>query len=210
MSRPIRVVLADDHPVVRAGLRLTLTAEPDIVLAGEATSGDEARRLVRELQPDVLLLDLSMPGPPAAETVAYLRERWPALRVLVLTAYDDDIYVRGLVAAGVAGYVLKDELAETLIQAIRSIVRGGAWFSQRVIDKFMHPGQPLPLVAPELTDRERQLLGLLTEGRDNARIAEALYLSEQTVRNYLSRLYAKLGVHTRTEAVVWARDHGLA
>jgi len=83
MSRPIRVVLADDHPVVRAGLRLTLTAEPDIVLAGEATSGDEARRLARELQPDVLLLDLSMPGPPAAETVAYLRERWPALRVLV-------------------------------------------------------------------------------------------------------------------------------
>ena len=150
MSRPIRVVLADDHPVVRAGLRLTLTAEPDIVLAGEATSGDEARRLARELEPDVLLLDLSMPGPPAAETVAYLRERWPALRVLVLTAYDDDTYVRGLVAAGVAGYVLKDELAETL------------------------------------------------------------YLSEQTVRNYLSRLYAKLGVHTRTEAVVWARDHGLA
>jgi len=210
MSRPIRVVLADDHPVVRAGLRLTLTAEPDIVLAGEATSGDEARRLARELQPDVLLLDLSMPGPPAAETVVYLRERWPALRVLVLTAYDDDTYVRGLVAAGVAGYVLKDETAETLIQAIRSIVRGGAWFSQRVIDKFMHPGQPAPPAAPELTDRERQLLGLLTEGRDNARIAEALYLSEQTVRNYLSRLYTKLGVHTRTEAVIWARDHGLA
>jgi DNA-binding NarL/FixJ family response regulator len=210
MSRPIRVVLADDHPVVRAGLRLTLTAEPDIVLAGEATSGDEARRLARELQPDVLLLDVSMPGPPAAETVAYLRERWPALRVLVLTAYDDDTYVRGLVAAGVAGYVLKDELAETLIQAIRSIVRGGAWFSQRVIDKFMHPDQPALPVAPELTDRERQLLGLLTAGRDNARIAEALYLSEQTVRNYLSRLYTKLGVHTRTEAVVWARDHGLA
>jgi DNA-binding NarL/FixJ family response regulator len=200
------VLLADDHPLVRTGLRATLATAPDIALAGEATSGDEARRLCRKLQPDVLLLDLAMPGPPAAATVQYLREACPGTRVLVLTAHDDDAYVHGLLAAGVAGYVLKDEVPETLLHAIRGVARGGVWFSQAIAAKLARSDLASGSV-PDLSDRDRELLLLLERGWGSGRMAAALNLSEQTVRNYLSRLYAKLGVRTRAEAMVWLRDH---
>lgn len=207
MTAPIRVLLADDHPLVRTGLRATLAAVPDIVLVGEATDGDQAQQLCQALRPDVLVLDLQMPGPLPTATVTFVHACCPGIHVLVLTGHDEDVYVRGLVAAGVAGYILKGEAPEVLVHAIRSVVRGGTWFSQPIVRTLLQQTRPDQAAAPELTDRERQLLRLLLQGADNARIAATLHLGEQTVRSYLSRLYTKLGVHTRSAAIIWARDH---
>jgi DNA-binding NarL/FixJ family response regulator len=206
MDPPIRVLLADDHPLVRAGLRATVAGAADIALVGEATTGEEVRRLCEELAPDVVLLDLQMPGPPPTATVAYLHEHCPGTRVLVLTAHDGDAYVLGLLAAGVAGYVLKDEVPEALLHAIHAVAGGGAWFSQGVMAALARSVASREAGGPHLTPRERALLAALERGWDNARIAATLHLSEQTVRNYLSRLYAKLNVRSRAEAMAWLRD----
>jgi DNA-binding NarL/FixJ family response regulator len=208
MSKPIRVLLADDHPVVRAGLRATLEAETDIVIAGEATTGDEAQQRCQELQPDVLVLDLNMPGSPATATLAFAHTHCPSVRVVVLTAFDDEAYVQALIEAGVEGYVLKDEAPESLVAAVRSVVSGGTWFSQPVVTKLIRASTRVR-TGPSLTEREDQILRMLARGWDNARIAQETYLGEQTVRNYTSRLYHKLGVETRAEAIVWARDHDI-
>jgi DNA-binding NarL/FixJ family response regulator len=206
MAEAIRVLLADDHPLVRAGIRSVLTTEKDIVLVGEAVDGDQVQRLCQELEPEVLLLDLNMPGPSPFATVAYLRQHCPAVKVLVLTAYDDDAYVRGLTTAGVAGYVLKDEVPETVVRAIRVVVDGDTWLSRPVVEKLAQ----WETEASPLSEREQQILALMTQGWDNIGIATELNLAEQTVRNYVSRIYARLGVESRVEAVVWARKHGLA
>jgi DNA-binding NarL/FixJ family response regulator len=209
-ANTITVVLADDHPLVRAGMRTTLSAQSDIALVGEAADGFEAQHLCRELQPDVLLLDLNMPGPRPVDTVAALRQLCPSVKVLILTAYDDDAYIRGLVGAGVAGYVLKDEAPETVVVAIRAVMQGGTWFSRPVIAKLANrvTGTEATPHIPALTDRERQLLQMIAQGWDNVRIATELNLAEQTVRNYISRLYEKMGVRSRGEAIVWARENG--
>ena len=212
MAEPIRVLLADDHPLVRAGMRAVLTAEEDVALVGEATTGQEVQRLCPELKPDVLLLDLNMPGPSSPfETVAYLREHCAETRVLILTAYDDDAYIHGLMAAGAAGYVLKDEAAEAVVGAIRAIAEGGTWLSRPVAEKLAHPGtgEDAQAQTAGLTDREREIVRLMAQGWDNARIAGELNLAEQTVRNYVSRIYTKLGVTSRVQAAVWARERGL-
>lgn len=207
MTERIRVLLADDHPLIRSGLRARLEAEPDIEVVGEAANGDEARAQCRDQPVDVLVLDLNMPGPPAMATVAFVHERCPSVRVLILTAYDDDAYVRGLVGAGVAGYVLKDEAPTALVQAVRGVAHGGSWFSRGVVSVLTHMARAVEPNGLELSERERELLDLLVQGWDNARLARELSLGEQTVRNYLSRLYSKIGVQTRSEAMVWARDH---
>jgi DNA-binding NarL/FixJ family response regulator len=206
MSESIHVLIADDHPLIRAGLCMALQTEPDIVVAGEASDGDEAQRKCADLQPDVLVLDLNMDGPPAVATLASVRELCPRTRVLILTAYDGDTYVRRLVHAGAMGYVLKDEVPEALVQAVRSVAQGGTWFSRPVVESLVHPKHD-ESDAPPLTERESQIMRLIAQGLDNARIAEELCLSEQTIRNYVSRLYGKIGVQTRAEAVVWGRDH---
>jgi DNA-binding NarL/FixJ family response regulator len=209
MSEPIRVLLADDHPFIRAGLRTTLDTETDIVVAGEAEDGDDAQRQCTALQPDILVLDINMPGPPAVATLAAVRELCPSTRVIILTAYNDDAYVRGLLQAGALGYVLKDDAPEALVQAVRSVAQGGSWFSQAVVANLVIPDADGESDTPSLTERESQIVRLIGQGWDNTQIAEELHLSEQTVRNYVSRLYGKIGVQTRAEAVVWARDHEL-
>jgi DNA-binding NarL/FixJ family response regulator len=207
MFDTIRVLLADDHPLVRAGIRAILNAETDITLIAEATDGHEARHMSAHLQPDVLLLDLRMPGPPPTEVIPYVRERCPGTRILILSAYDDEVYVRRMASCEIAGYVLKEEAIESIVHAIRAIMAGQVWFSPSIQAKLLQSHDPR-LRAPEqlLTARERQILDLLVEGWDNARIAQTLNLAEQTVRNHLSRIYMKLDVRSRTEAIVWARD----
>jgi DNA-binding NarL/FixJ family response regulator len=210
VSNPIRVLLADDHPVVRAGLHTTLEAQEDIVVAGEATNGNEAQQRCRELEPDVLVLDLNMPGPPATATLAFTKKHCPCVHVIVLTAFDDEAYVHALIEADVRGYVLKDEAPESLVAAVRSVVNGGTWFSQPVVTKIVRASKRTAATGPSLTDRDDQILRMLARGWDNAHIADEIHLGEQTVRNYTSRLYRKLGVETRAEAIVWARDHGVS
>ena len=209
MSESIRVLIADDHPLIRAGLCTALQTEPDIVVAGEASDGDEVQRQCAALQPDVLVLDLNMDGPPAVATLASVRELCPRTRVLILTAYDDDVYVRGVVLAGAMGYVLKDEAPEALVQAVRTVAQGGTWFSRSLVENLVLHAEYDESDAPPLTERERQIMRLIAQGWGNARIAEELCLSEQTIRNYVSRLYGKISVQTRAEAVVWGRDHGV-
>jgi DNA-binding NarL/FixJ family response regulator len=211
MAETIRVVLADDHPLMRAGIRATVAAEPDMALVGEAVDGREAQRLCQEHNPDVLLLDLNMPGPSAFETVAYLREHCPQVKVIVLTAYDDDAYVHGLVAAGVAGYVLKDEIEEAVVRAIRTVMQGDTWFSRTVVEKLARPatGEAPFTERPALTDRELEVVRLVTQGFSNKEIGEALKVKERTVEFHVGNVLRKLGVASRVEAAVWAKEHGV-
>jgi len=205
----IRVLLADDHPLVRSGIRATLSSEDHIEVIGEATNGAEVQSFCHELRPDLLLLDLSMPGPSPLETISCVRQLSPETRVLVLTAYDDDAYVRSIINVGVDGYLLKDEATEALIQAVTSVAQGGTWFSRTVMQKFVEAKHNLE-IDTDFTPRELELLAGIAHGWDNRRIAQEFDLAEQTVRNYISRIYEKLGVRSRAEAVVWARKNGYA
>ena len=210
MAEPIRVLLADDHPLVRSGIRATLAEEPNICIVGEATNGEEAVALCEQHAPDVVLLDLSMPGPTPLVTIADLAKAHRNVRVLVLTAYDDDAYIHGVVRAGVAGYLLKDEATEALVSAVHAVVKGGTWFSRAVVDKMLttRPADDHLERALELTARERELVEVIGQGWNNRRIAAEFDLAEQTVRNYVSRIYDKLGLRSRAEVVVWARKNG--
>lgn len=207
----IRVVLADDHPLVRSGIRATLNDEADIALVAEASDAHEVLELSNKTQADVILLDISMPGPSLAKTVAALKERCDS-RILLLTAYDDDAYVRGAIRAGVAGYLLKDEAAEALVDAIRTVHKGNVWFSRSIVAKMYEwrASEERSAELPELTNREKDVLEAIARGWNNSRIAESLGLAEQTVRNYASSIYDKLGLHSRAEVIVWARKHGYA
>jgi DNA-binding NarL/FixJ family response regulator len=208
MSSQVRVILADDHPLVRAGIRSALADGTDVTLIGEAADGPTTIRLCASEQPDVILLDLNMPDSAPFATVTKLRTDCPQAQIIVLTAYDDDAYVRGLTAAGISGYILKEEALEVVGSAIQSVMRGGTWFSRGVAMKLAdNTRSALGSIAIKLTNRERQLLGLLLSGKDARQIAATLCLSEQTIRNYLSRLYDKLDVNSRAEAIVWARDN---
>lgn len=206
MSLTIRVLLADDHPLIRAGIRATLTAEPDLVLVGEAADGHTAQTLCHDLKPDILLLDLNMPGPPAIETVTFLRDHCPGVKVIVLTAYDDTVYVRGMLAVGVAGYVLKDEAPETLVQAVRAVVDGRPWLSPAIRALAARQGRR---GAGDLTDRELSVVRLLAEGKTNKDIARQLEVSEKTVEFHVSKVLKKLGAESRTEAALWAKGRGM-
>ena len=205
-------MLADDHPLVRTGIRTILADEEDVTIVGEAVDGREAQQRSLSLRPDILLLDLSMPGPPASETVIYLREHCPQVKVLMLTAYDDEAYVRGLVAAGVMGYILKDEMPETIVRALHAVMRGDTWFSLPVVRKLARKGtlNGSQSAAIELTERERRILQQMVWGLTDREIGEALYLSERTVRYSLRRVYDKLGVDSRVEAAAQAVQLGLA
>ena len=165
---PIGVLIADDHPLMRSGIRTTLEGANDIVVVAEADEGREVLRLCARHRPDVVLLDLSMPGPPFVETIERLKAKLPEIGILALTAYDDAIYVRAVVAAGAEGYVLKDEVAEMLATAIRTVHRGGTWFSKAAFIKLQ---QPEGRIVADLTPREHQVLLLVARGLDNGAIA---------------------------------------
>ncbi len=207
----IRVCLADDHPLIRKGIRTELAEADDIIVVGEADDGYATRRMCEAYVPDVLLLDLHMPGPPAVETVAYLQVRLPEMKVVILSAYDDDVHVREMVLAGVAGYILKDDADEVLIKAVRSVARGGSWYSQRIMKaittwQMLRSTQQTKEVS--LTARELLVLQLVVVGKTNQEIGHVLGLKEKTVEKYLRDLYTKLNVASRVEAAVWAVRHG--
>lgn len=208
MTDSIRLVLADDHPLVRAGIRAILAAEPDLILVGEAADGDEAQRLGLQLQPDVLLLDLNMPGQLAADIVARLQKERPSVRVIALTAYDDDTYVRNLVEAGVAGYVLKEEATDVVVQAVRKVARGGAWYSPGIMVQLAAIARGDQPGAGLLGNRDLAVLRLVVEGKTNQEIATNLAISEKTVEKHLTDIFTKLGVTSRVAAAVRSvREH---
>lgn len=211
MSEPIAVLLVDDHAIVREGLRALLENEPSLRIAGEASNGDDAVRAARQLRPDVVLMDLKMPGLPAADAIRSIRALLASTQVLVLTSYAEDRQVEAVLEAGALGYVLKDVAADELVRAIATVARGEPWLhaeAQRaLVRKMSRPASVDPLAL--LTDRERSVLKLLARGKSNRDIGQTLHLTEGTVKGYVSNILAKLKLEDRTQAALLAARHGL-
>ena len=215
---PLRVLIADDHPLFRGGLRALLSTVPDTAVVGEATTGDEAIALAAELQPDLIVMDLQMPGVFGIDATRRILDTSPRIGILVVTMFEDDYSVFAAMRAGAKGYVLKDTDEEDILHAIRAVGKGEAIFSpavaRRMIDFFTgarsEAERAVPARAfPELTDREREVLDLIAQGLSNPEIASRLYLSPKTVRNHISNIFAKLQVADRAQAIVRAREAGL-
>jgi DNA-binding NarL/FixJ family response regulator len=212
---PIRIVVADDHPVVRGGLVAMLRTIPGLDVVGEASDGDAAVHAVLEYRPDVILMDVRMPSRGGIEATRQIRELVPDCRVLMVTMYDDDATVFTAMQAGAQGYLLKDAEQEDIVRAVHGVVAGEAIFgpgvAARVLAYFSDPPRAVApeYPFPELTDREREVLDLLAQGRRNADIAAHLYLSPKTVSNHLTVIFTKLQVAGRGEAIVRAREGGL-
>jgi len=210
----VRVLIADDHPVFRFGIRALLEATHDMTVVGEATSGDEVIALAGELHPDIVLMDVRMPGINGIDATRRILHTRPQVRVLVVTMFEDDSSVFAAMRAGARGYVLKEATNEEIVQAIRTVGNGGAIFSPaiatRLIAFFAQPHFSIPkTIFPELTDREREILDLLARGQSTTELGNRLGLSTKTISNYISNILTKLQVTDRAEAIVRARDAGL-
>lgn len=210
---PIKILIADDHGVLRAGLRALLNAAPDMQVVGEAADGAETLRLVEELHPDVVLLDISMPGPSGIEITRQLKEQLPQARVLILSVHEDESLLREAIRAGATGYIIKRAIESELINAIHAVWRG---------DLYVHPAMTRALLqdAPPsraanqtplsvLTPRETEVLRLIAQGHTNRQIAEVLCISVRTVESHRANLMDKLGFRSRVKLVRYAREHGL-
>ncbi len=215
-AKPLRLLIADDHPAFRAGLRVLLETLGDIeiVVVGEAENGEQVLAVAGELAPDVIVMDLQMPGLGGIETTRRVTAEVPGVRVLVLTMFEDDSSVFAALRAGAHGYVLKGAGQEQLSRAIQAVADGEAIFSpaiaQRVVASFSRPAtSPAPLAFPELTEREREILDLVARGLSNPDITRRLVLSPKTVRNHVSNILGKLQARDRSAAIVRAREAGL-
>lgn len=211
----IRVLICDDQAIVCDGLEAILSTDSEIEVVGLASNGAQAVELAQKTKPDLVLMDLKMPGMNGIQATQALREQVPETRVLVLTTYDDDEWVFDAIRSGAAGYMLKDTPRDKLIPAIKDTVAGKTHIDPVVAGKlFRHiaqetVGQPASLLAADLNEREREVLQLITNGLSNTEIAQRLHLSDGTVRNYVSALFVKLGVSDRTQAAVLALRYGI-
>lgn len=212
----IRVLVADDQAVVRGGLRMILEAQADLEVVGEAADGSEAVAMVTSLQPEIVLMDIRMPGLDGIEATRQLVQAGTSARVLVLTTYALDEYVYESLKAGAAGFFVKTESPERLVDAVRLIAAGEALLApeitRRLIDRFLQaapPNAPPPAALAELTARELDVLRQIARGRSNAEIAGALYITEGTVKTHVARILMKLDLRDRVQAVVFAYEHGL-
>jgi DNA-binding NarL/FixJ family response regulator len=214
MTDSVRVLIADDHPLFREGMRGRLDRVGDIKVVGEAASGEEAVRMAGELEPEVILMDIKMPGLNGIEATREIRKAGPEVGVLVLTMFEDDDSVFAAMRAGAKGYLLKDSGGEEVVYAIRAVASGEAVFgsgvAERIIGFFSAPGPAAHRRAfPELTEREEEVLSLVARGKSNQEIARQLYVSVKTVRNHVSNILLKLHVADRAQAVIRARDAGM-
>lgn len=213
-DQPIRILIADDHPVFRFGLRALLEAQSDMVVVGEAESGATAVQLSRSLQPDVILMDINMPGLNGIEATKQIAATDPHPAILIITMFDDDTVFTAM-RAGARGYLLKGAQGDETLRAIRAVANGEVIFSPGVAAQMMNffargvSGVTHSTLFPELTPREREILGLLAQGLSNTAIAEKLVLSPKTVRNQVSTIFSKLQVASRSEAIIKAREAGL-
>ena len=215
----IRIAIADDHPVFRFGLRALLNAMPDTEVVGEVTSGEDALALAGSLEPDVILMDINMPGMNGIEATRRICQTNPDVRILIVTMLEDDS-VFAAMRAGARGYVVKGAEPAEVLRAIRAVADGEAIFSPGIAERLIHYFAAPPAVAaaltqpaepafPDLTEREREVLGLIAQGLTNSAIAERLVLSPKTVRNYITEIFSKLQVADRAQAIIRARNAGL-
>ncbi|MFJ4779695.1 response regulator [Streptomyces sp. NPDC088762] len=210
-ARRIRVLLVDDHQVVRRGLRTFLEVQDDIEVVGEASDGEEGIARAEELGPDVILMDVKMPGTDGIEALRRLRERANPARVLIVTSFTEQRTVVPALRAGAAGYVYKDIDPDALAGAIRSVHAGHVLLQPEVASTLLAQEEQTPSAGRggSLTDREREVLGLIADGRSNREIARALVLSEKTVKTHVSNILMKLDLSDRTQAALWAVRHGI-
>jgi len=209
MTNPIHVLIVDDHAMVRRGLAAFLKAKPDLLLVGEASNGGEAISLCERLQPDVVLMDLMMPGMGGAEATQVIVNRWPAVRVIALTSFGDKELVREALAAGALSYLLKNVSAEDLAEAIRSASSGRSTLAAEAVQALIQPEPVTSACEFNLTPREREVLALMVKGLTNPEIAERLVVSRSTAKAHVSNVLSKLGVSNRAEAVALAVQNKL-
>lgn len=213
MSDNIRILIADDHTIVRSGLRLLLEAEPDIDVIGEASDGAEALNLVEEHRPDLVLMDISMPGMDGLEATRQIKANWPEIKVLVLTMHRSDEYFFEMLKAGASGYILKGAETSDLIQAVRVVGRGEVFLyptmAQKLLKDYLDFVRWGDGTGSSLSPREKEILRLLSEGCSSKEIAEKLVISPSTVHSHQSNLMTKLGLNSRHELIQYARQRGL-
>jgi DNA-binding NarL/FixJ family response regulator len=214
MGESMKILLCDDQAVIRDGLEMLLTLEKDFQVVGSAQDGFEAIELAGKKTPDLVLMDLKMPGMNGIEATREIRKKYPAIKILVLTTYDDDEWVFDAIRAGASGYLLKDTPRQKIIEAIRGTMDGKSFVDPAVAGKLLNQvasnqTQPASVLTGKLTERELDVLRLLAKGMTNSDIAAQLHLSEGTVRNHVSAILEKLGVSDRTQAAVIAIQHGL-
>ncbi|MEA4822622.1 MAG: response regulator transcription factor [Clostridiaceae bacterium] len=213
----IRILIADDQSLIRDGLKTVLDMEEGLTVVGTARDGYETLSGVLQLDPDVVLLDMRMPGMNGADCVKRIRESGSAAKVLILTTFDDEEYILSALAGGANGYLLKDLEMGKLVEAIRDAVQGKMILPQKVASRLAEGlnrlqnkrQEEIRAAALNMTEREMEIASMLVQGFSNRQIAAALYISEGTVRNYISGLYAKIGINDRVQAVLFLREHGV-
>lgn len=217
MPETIRLIIVDDHAMVRQGLKHMLGMEEDFEIIGEAEHGDEVIEKVLTLKPDVVLMDINLPGKNGIELTGELRRRMPAIKILALTADGDQYHLSQMIKAGASGYILKDAASETLYEAIKTVARGDAYLPPHllsvvlnefrrtaVVEKKMVPPEEL-----KLTPREIEIIGYIAHGENNKEIAKKLFISEKTVKNHVSNILRKMNLEDRTQVAVYAYQKGL-